>query len=268
MRPAIACFKIFLFLILSVLTIPVQAICNLFPARTNIVNIVSNFYGRSVCKILCVKVNIIGAPASSDNIIFVGNHLSYADIGVIGGHLKASFISKAEIRNWPVFGILATLSKTVFIERHRNAAAKAISQIKKTLLAGQNLILFPEGTSTNGLNVLPFKSSVFELFLSDQLKDCLTVQPFTVTITHVDGHPVQRPNDNDLYAWYGDEEFSTHLWRLAKSKGAQILLSLHSPRKAADYNDRKQFALDCYKDVAKGLKNTLPAPLDFQGKAA
>ena len=268
MRSIIAFIKVISFVLVSIIAIPIQGIVFLILGYTRFVNFIPNLYGKTVCFILRIKVKINGTPAKAGNVIYIGNHLSYADIGSIGGNVPASFISKAEIKSWPIFGQLATVSRTVFIERDRNAATKCIKDIKKTLTTGQNLILFPEGTSTNGTEVLPFKSTLFELFLSDELKEKLTVQPFTVTITHIDGKPITDPKDNDIYAWYGDMDFFPHLWRLAKSKGATILLTFHQSRKASDYDDRKVFAADCFEDVSKGLENTLPPALDFKSKAA
>lgn len=268
MRTFIAFIKVFLFVSVSIIAIPLQTTIFVFFGKTRFVNFIPNLYGKVVSFILRVKVSTEGAPTKEGNVIYVGNHLSYADIGSIGGSLSASFISKAEVKGWPILGQLAAVSRTVFISRDRNAAVKCIADIKKTLTTGQNLILFPEGTSTNGLEVLPFKSTLFELFLSDELKETLTVQPFTITITGVDGRNIEKPEDNDLYAYYGEDVFFPHLWKLAKSKGASVLLTFHAPRKASDYNDRKKFAADCYNDVAGGLKNTLPETLDFTGKAA
>lgn len=268
MRSIIAYLKITAFFSISVLTLLIQTIVYVLFKNTCFVNFFPNIYGKLVCLTLCIKVKVEGAPEKKGNIIFVGNHLSYADIGAIGGNLMASFISKAEVKDWPIFGFLATVARTVFIERDRNAALKCIADINQTLTSGQNLILFPEGTSSDGTKVLPFKSTLFELFLSDELKPKLTVQPFTVTITHTNGKPVEKPEDNNVYAWHGDDEFFPHLKKLAKSKGAKITLTFHPPRKAADYDDRKKFAHDCYQDVATGLKNTLPSTLDFPSKAA
>ena len=268
MRLLIASIKVFLFIMASAIAIPIQTIIFVAAGNTRFVNFIPNLYGKTVCFLLRVHVEMKGTPATDGNVIYVGNHLSYADIGSIGGSLSASFISKAEVRNWPLIGTLAAVSRTVFISRDKNAIEKCITDIKKTLMTGQNLILFPEGTSTNGIEVLPFKSTLFELFLSDELKSKLTVQPFTITIIGTNAKPIEKPEDNDLYAYYGDDVFFPHLWKLAKSKGASVLLSFHAPRKASDYNNRKAFAADCYNDVSEGLKNTLPDTLDFTSKAA
>lgn len=268
MRSVVATLKVLSFVLVSGITIPLQTVVFLTMRNTRFVNFFPNLYGKIVCKILCIDVKIQGEIKTTGNVIYVGNHLSYADIGTIGGSLPASFISKAEVKSWPIFGQLASVSRTVFIKRDRTAALMAIKEIEETLTTGQNLIFFPEGTSSRGTEVLPFKSTAFELFLSDKLKPKLSVQPFTLTVTHINDKQVERPEDNDLYAWYGDEDFVPHLWKLAKSKGASVLLTFHAPRKAADYDNRKSFAADCYQDVAQGLENTLPSTLDFKTKAA
>lgn len=267
MRSFIAALKIFLFLISCLVTIPLQALGGLLLGNNKLFYIVPTLFYSSLCLIFRISIRLKGHPADG-HVVYVGNHLSYIDIAAIGAKLNATFISKEEVRSWPVLGILATLGKTVFIERTRNAATKCIADIKKTLSNGRNLILFPEGTSTNGMNVLPFKSTLFELFLNQELKDKLKIQPFTITLLKTNTHAITKESDYDLYAWYGDMKFFPHLWELAKSKGAEILITYHPARHAADYNDRKAFAHDCHKDTLEGLKNTLPPTLDFKAEAA
>lgn len=266
MRPLIASFKIFLFILLCFVTIPLQAINSLLLGKTHALYSIQTLFFSLLCLIFRVKVNLSGQKASG-HVVYVGNHLSYIDIVAVGAHLDATFISKADVKNWPVLGLLATLSRTVFIERSRNAATKCIADIKATLSNGRSLILFPEGTSTNGLDVLPFKSTIFELFLNQKIKSNLIVQPFTITLKKVNGQNITNPKDQDSYAWYGDMTLPPHLWSLAKSKGAKVLITFHPPRPATDFQDRKEFALACHQDVAQGLKNTLPATLDFKAEA-
>jgi len=202
------------------------------------------------------------------HVLFAGNHLSYIDISTIGSVLSATFISKDDVKNWPLFGVLASISKTIFISRDRNAAVKCIADIKSSLDQGRSLILFPEGTSTNGVEVLPFKSSLFELFLNADLKEKLIIQPFTISIQRVDGRDVKTIQDHDYYAWHGDMTMIPHLWDLAQSKGVDILISLHKPLKASDYDNRKTFAFDCHNAVAKGLEENRPKSLDFPNSNA
>ena len=263
MRLIIASIKLTAFLCACLITIPSQALSALLFKKGSATYKVQIFFYSAICFIFRIKINLSGTPETNKHVVYTGNHLSYIDIAAVGKTLPATFISKAEVANWPVLGLLARLANTIFVARTRDAAPKAIQDIQKSLTSGRSLILFPEGTSTKGLDVLPFKSTIFELFLSKELKDDLYVQPFTVTLTHVDGRPVQNEEDHDFYAWYGDMTLLPHLWQLGKIKGAEVLLSMHPLRPAAHYDNRKQFAADCHKDVSEGLKNTLPTTLDF-----
>ena len=253
MRSVIATLKLTFFLLLCAITIPLLILALPFQNYKRLFCIVPTFFHRTTCFIFGVKVGIEGSPVKDAHVIYVGNHLSYIDIPAIGSVLPATFISKAEVRNWPVFGILARLSKTIFIERDKSAALKCIADINLSLKKGYSLILFPEGTSTKGVEILPFKSSIFELFLSNELKENLIVQPFTVTINKIEGRPVRHEDEHDIYAWYGDMTMLPHLWNIAKSTGVEILLNFHTPLPAVNYTNRKIFALEAQKLVAQGL---------------
>lgn len=252
MRPIIACFKLFAFVTWSLIMIPLMGLWRFFFGRFKIFYIMPRLYSNISCLIFNIKVKVHGDCLRDGHVIFVGNHLSYIDICVIGANLQATFISKAEVRGWPIFGILGALAKTVYIERSPTALPEAINSIKKSLESGRSLILFPEATSTNGRSVIPFKSSLFEIFLNPEIKDKLVVQPFTLSI--------DPPQNHDLYAWYGDMEMPPHLWQLANSKGVNLTLAFHQPRAAKNYDDRKEFAKDCHKDVLKGLDFKTKAP--------
>ncbi len=265
MRILIACFKLMCFGVLCLLTIAIQSIWQFIFRKSDLYYVVPKIFNRLTLFIFRIKVTIKGTPPEQKNVIFVGNHLSYIDIPVLGGHLLANFIAKADVRKWPIFGTLASISRTIYIERDRNAAVKCIQDIEKSLSESRSLILFPEGTSTQGINVLPFKSSIFELFLNEKLKNRLIIQPFTIAITEIDQRPILSANDNDIYAWHSDMTLPPHLWALAKSKGAKIELTLHAPRAAKDYDNRKVFAAACHDDVAVSLQKSLPAPLKRLG---
>lgn len=262
----VSLLKLFSFILLSLITIPIQALSALIFRNSKKFYIIPKIYNNLVCLIYRIKIRTKGIADTDNHVIFVGNHLSYIDISVIGSTLPATFISKADVRKWPIFGILAILTQTVFIERTREAAARCIKDIKKSLDKGRSLILFPEGTSTQGLNVLPFKSSVFDLFLSSDLRDDILIQPFTISIQKINGHPVKNAKEHDLYAWYGDMTMLPHLWSLGKSTGVELLLSFHPTRAANQYHDRKILAQDCHRDVKRGLENSLPPTLDLKDK--
>lgn len=261
MRHLIASFKLFFFGLLCLIIIPIQFFWQLIFRRSDLYFVVPKIFNRLTLFLFRIKVKIKGEEISKQNVIFVGNHLSYIDIPVLGGNLPAIFIAKADVRKWPVFGTLASISRTIYIERNRGAAMKCIQDIAKSIKDNRSLILFPEGTSTQGISVLTFKSSIFELFLDEKLKNNLILQPFTLTISSVDNHNILQPTDNDIYAWHSDMTLPPHLWGLALSKGANILLTLHKPLHAKDFADRKEFAAICHDIVEVELKKTLPKPL-------
>lgn len=266
MRGLISLLKLLAFILWSLISIPTQGLSAFIFDNTRKFFIFPKIYNSVVCKIYGIKIHIKGTPDTTNHVVFVGNHLSYIDISVLGSTLPATFISKADVKKWPIFGILAALTQTVFIERNREAAAKCIADIKKALEKDRSLILFPEGTSTQGIEVLPFKSSIFDLFLNKNLKDKLLIQPFTLSIQKIDGREVASPKDHDLYAWYADMTMVPHLWALGKSKGIELLLTFHPARTATNYDDRKKLANDCHSDTQQGLKNSLPTALDLNTK--
>ncbi len=261
MRTLIAIVKIFWFAILCLLTFPTLAIWNVFFSHSRFHHVISKTFHKLTCEIFGVKKIIIG-NISQNQTVYVGNHLSYIDIPLLGSFLNATFISKIEVKSWPVLGQLALLADTIFIRRDRESASQCIEDIQKRILKNRSLILFPEGTSSNGASIIPFKSSLFELFLSEKIKDSLIVQPFTIIPQTIHGKGVSSINDHDGYAWYGDMSLAPHLWMLAKSKGVEIKIIFHEPHKASTFNNRKAFSNTCYADSFKGLKDNSPLPLD------
>lgn len=254
MRTLIACFKLFCFAWLCLIIFISQGIAQFIFQKSQLYFFFPRIFHRLTCLIFGIKVIQQGTQATVDNVIFLGNHISYIDIPVLGGFIKGVFIAKADVRQWPVFGILARIAGTVFIDRNRGAAMQTIENINKALDKGHRLIIFPEGTSTNGVQVVPFKSSLFELFLNPNLKEKLIIQPFTISIVDVNGAPVQSIKDHDLYAWHGDMTLPPHLWSMAKSKGATVKVSYHPPLAAKDFDSRKDFASKTHEIVASRLE--------------
>lgn len=261
MRQIIGIIKLFFFGLLCTIIIPIQMIwCALFK-NSPLYFIIPKIFNRLTLFIFRIRIITRGNPKEEGHIIYLGNHLSYIDIPVLGGNLNATFIAKADVKGWPVFGTLASISQTIYIERNRSAAIKCIEDISAALNNGRSLILFPEGTSTQGVSVYPFKSSLFELFLNPKLKNDLIIQPFTLSIKNVDQRLAQSGDDFDTYAWHSDMELPPHLWALAKSKGVTLGLEFHAPRPALQYDNRKLFAQDCEMDVKTGLQKAISETL-------
>lgn len=253
MRSFLAGFKLFLFFLLSCVIVPLQLLV-LLVHKGRGAYILPCLWHKGVCAIFGLKVQVEGQPIRKGQVLYVANHLSYLDIPVIGTVLKASFVAKKDVASWPVFGFLSKLQQTAFIDRARGAAARERSSLGGMIAEGKSLIIFPEGTSTDGRDVLPFKSSLFALAL-EATNEAMQIQPLTLRADVVDGLAPETQELRDIYAWHRDmdTELPTHLWLFAMSKGAVITLTFHEavPREA--YEDRKTLAKTCHEHVSNGL---------------
>lgn len=245
MRVCVAFIKCLLFLLWSALLVPIQWIW-LFFANSNNAYVIPHLWQKGVCFIFGLSVNVHNKPHQCTSCLYVSNHISYLDIPVIGSTLKASFVAKEEVRSWPVFGFLSTLQQTAFIKRQRSATSQGADELRRFLEKGKSLILFPEGTTSNGTEVLPFKSSYFQIATTGSAQ---YIQPFTIKINRVDGTTPVTQADLDVYAWHGDMELSPHLWNFAKSKGAVIDLIFHDSVRITAEADRKILCKNSYDKV-------------------
>lgn len=251
MTQAKSFLKLAVFLLMCGVGIPLQAIVISF-TRGRPALLLPWIFQYLAARLYGLTVQIRGTPLTG-HVLFVGNHLSYLDIIAIGQCFPVSFIAKKEVAGWPVFGLLARLQRTVFIERRRTQSREGKNALSARLSEGLPLLLFGEGTSSNGTSILPFKSTLLEAVFTNELKNRTQVQAFTLTLTAIDGRPVQNDTDRDLYAWHGDMTLPPHLWAFGQLRGATLDLTFHPPRDLADYADRKTLAIDCYKDCLAGL---------------
>ncbi len=250
-----ACAKFFLFILLNAATIPPQAILMLVHTGKG-AQILPRLWQKCACTIFRIKINLHGTPHTDSQTIYVSNHISYLDIPVIGSLIDASFVAKDDVESWPLFGYLAKLQQTAFISRDKANVTTAKSALDKALDNGKSIIMFPEGTSTNGKKVRPFKSSLFAIALKDNLKEDIYIQPFTLEVKTVDNKEVTTNEIRDIYAWHIDMDMplAPHLWRFAKNSGAEISVYFHDPIKASRFSDRKTLAKACHDTVSNGLK--------------
>lgn len=177
-----------------------------------------------------------GKPMKGQGSI-VANHSSWLDIFVLNAADRIYFVSKSEVAAWPGIGTLARATGTLFIARDPRAAKAQTELFQERLLAGQRLLFFPEGTSTDGLRVLPFKSTLFASFFTEELRPHLSVQPVTVV------YHAPRGRDARTYGWWGDMEFGTHLLAtLALRRQGRVEVKYHAPLQVSDFADRKALA--------------------------
>jgi len=219
---------------------------------------VPRLWHRGMCRIVGIDCVVRGQPVQGQPVIFAANHISYLDIVVLGGLLTGSFIAKAEVAGWPVVGWLAGLQDTLFVERRASHAAVQGHSMSERLEAGKSLILFAEGTSSDGSGVLPFRSALFK---PAQPCSGILVQPVSLRYTRLNGHRVSeklRP----LIGWYGDMEFRPHLWRFLGLGRLEAEIMLHPPLHPEDFASRKELAARCRDIVAGGIAES---PRENQG---
>lgn len=210
-------------------------------------------YWRQVCRLLGMELRIVGVrvrPEGGRPVVYAANHSSWLDIPVLGGVLEGCFIAKGEIGRWPVVNIIAWLGRTVFVTRGRDTLAAEREGMAARLAAGDSLILFPEGTSSDGTRVLPFRSTFFSLA---EGTGAPLVQPVTVVYDRLAWLPAGRVN-RSLFAWYGDMDLASHSWRLAKCSGLRATVILHEPIDPAGPVplNRKQISQRAWTSIATG----------------
>jgi len=205
-------------------------------------------FHRILARLFGLRVTVIGSPVQDRGVLMVANHTGYFDILILSSILRVSFVAKSEVKRWPLFGILAQLQESVFVERKkRSQAGEARDQIRERLRAGDCLVLFPEGTSTDGNRVLPFKSALMGAAEADIGSDdagrkrSVPVQPVSIAYVGMHGLPMGREN-RPLYAWYGDMELLPHLWEALVAGPLDVVVQFHQPITADSVGGRKMLA--------------------------
>ncbi|MFM7607424.1 MAG: lysophospholipid acyltransferase family protein [Alphaproteobacteria bacterium] len=239
----------------TLIAIPIQCVLMLLPGQAKIS--FGCFYHRVLCWLIGLKVQVVGKVSDKPATLFLPNHTSWLDILVLGSVLRASFVSKSEVGQWPVVGIIAKLGRTVFVSRRRTATMlREADTMRERLQAGDSLILFAEGTSNDGTRVLPFRSA----FLAAAV-DAKAVQPVSLVYDRLGGLPACR-RDRPLFAWYGDMDIASHFWRIARRSGARATVLLHEVADPATLPDRKLLTAAVSDVVAAGaaqLRQNRPA---------
>ena len=240
-------FRLLNYSLLTIFLLPFQVvILSFFPCKALFL---TTFHHKAASKVLGLQIKVEGSPTKTTKALFVANHVSYFDIIAVGSILPGRFIAKQELSTWPVFGILAKLTRTIFICRSSSSALKQVRMIEKLLFKSERLILFPEGTSSDGKKVLPFKPSLFEA----PIQADAIVQPLTIRYEKINGMPVDR-RSKPLLAWYGDMELLPHLWQSLSVGTITIKVVFHEPIKAVVFNNRKKLANHCQKIISLELE--------------
>lgn len=204
---------------------------------------------RGIMKIMGVRASFNGAAAEGKGgqpVLYASNHLSYMDVVVLGSRLRGSFISKAEVNEWPVVGPLARAGGVIFTERRLGTLRRDQEKMIRALNSGRNVILFPEAQTSNGDQVLPFKAGMlcaaFNNVSRVKLETEIRVQPVSIRIMNSQGHePGEDTSPRHRYAWWGGINILSHFWNLAKQPETHVRVTFHPPENPSDFPDRHAF---------------------------
>jgi lyso-ornithine lipid O-acyltransferase len=262
-----------LFLITVAIFIPTQAL--LLVLRLPGSRAWPHRYLQFLTALLGIKIDVRGEMVQGGPVLIAANHVSYLDILILSALGEIAFIAKTQVGGWPLFGQGARVMRTIFVDRdRRQRAMHDRNQIQDRLRSGDALVLFPEGTSTDGNSVAPFKSSllsVAEIDLSDREAKMgrpyrARVQPVSLAYTKLNGVPMGRRN-RPLFAWYGDMDLVGHLWHALVAGPIDVTVHFHPPVTVEQLGDRKALTRHCEAVVRAGVvhaingKDGLPTPV-------
>lgn len=232
--------------LLFLLLLPFQIIGIVFKSRLQ--RAVPHLFHRVLCKLIGVRIHEVGMRTRENPALILANHASWLDIPVIGAIAPVVFVAKSEVATWPVFGALAKLQRTVFIERERrHKTGEAAREMAERLRSGDAVLLFPEGTSSDGVRILPFRSAligaVHHAIGDSTHHQQVTVQPVSLAYVGIGGVPVGRAL-RDKVAWYGDADLLPHLLGVVAAGAVDVTVSWGEPVAYNISADRKQIARD------------------------
>jgi 1-acyl-sn-glycerol-3-phosphate acyltransferase len=206
-------------------------------------------WSRSLCRIFGVRVTTVGAPPRQP-FLLVSNHLSYVDILALGTRLPCVFVAKAEIDGWPIFGAICRSVNTIFIDRRlKRKLPDILRRIERALAAEQGIVIFPEGTSSAGAGVLPFRSSLLELAAELGRPVHFAAINYRVAEGEMPAHL--------SVTWWGDMPLGAHLKNFLALPGVDCELAFgEAPIEAGD---RKSLAAELHREVSRRFRPCVEA---------
>jgi len=230
-------------------------------------------YHRMICALIGVRVHVVGARSTEYPLLVVSNHSSWLDIPVITAVAPVVFVAKREVASWPIFGLLAKLQRTVFVDRtRRHKTAEVNAEIARRLAEGDPVVLFGEGTSSDGNRVLPFRSALIGA-ARDALAEArhagrVYIQPLSVAYAGLLGFPMGRQH-RPAAAWYGKLDLLPHLAAVIRRGAFDVVVTWGEPIAYDGTADRKTIAREAEATVRKLTVNALRgrpiAPISVPG---
>jgi lyso-ornithine lipid O-acyltransferase len=221
------------------LGLPLQALALRFDGRFK--RILPVFFHRYLLFVLGVRLRQNGQRAANVPLLIAANHVSWLDIVVISSLFPVSFIAKSEIAAWPIFGTLARLQRSIFVERARpGKTADTNRAIGKRMQAGDTIVLFAEGTTSDGTRILPFRSALIgAAHAAIETKNSVArIQSLNIAYSKIAGLPIGRA-DHPFIAWYGDMDLVPHLMDFFTLASVDVSITLGEPHDITPESDRK-----------------------------
>jgi 1-acyl-sn-glycerol-3-phosphate acyltransferase len=233
-----------------------------------------HWYHRQVCKLFGIKLHIDGAVAGDKPVLLISNHTSWLDITVLSAVAPLSFVAKKEVSRWPFVSWLAKLQRSVFVDRERRSAVgETTNEIMARLATGDTVVLFAEGTSSDGNRVLPFKTSLFAAAKPPTKSGVeqapaadVVVQTLSLVYTRLHGVPINRWA-RPVVGWFGDMEMQSHAWELLKAGPLDVRIRIGDPIPLESFSDRKDLARRSEAEIRENVVRILrgyPADAAFE----
>jgi len=251
------------FLTLTLALLPVQLIA--LGAGLSVMRHLPRWWHRVMCRLIGLKVRAHGRLSRDRPLLLVSNHISWKDILVLGSVADVVFIAKSEVRSWPVLGWLARLQRSVFVEREvRRKTGAQISEVSGRLAAGEVVVLFAEGTTSDGNRVMPFNSSLFgaaSAALPHTPEGKVYIQPVSVAYVGIHGMPMGRYH-RPVAGWPGDVALGPHLLRVIRGGALDVDVVFSDAVEFDAASDRKKTARLVEARVRDGLNAALRGKLN------
>ncbi|HDP68873.1 MAG TPA: 1-acyl-sn-glycerol-3-phosphate acyltransferase [Candidatus Marinimicrobia bacterium] len=186
------------------------------------------FWGKLFIKIMGIHISLVGCEnlQKGQNYCIVSNHLSYLDILAYAACFPVLFVSRHDVKYWPLLGMIAWVRGSIFVDRSITGTKERpyVKQITDYLKQGFNVLIFPEGTTSNGAGVMPFKKTIFVC----PTRANVPVLPVTLRYTHINGEPFAEFN-RDRVCWHGEMTFPDHFWGVLQLRRIDVVLTVHPP---------------------------------------
>lgn len=207
---------------------------------------------RLVMRTADIRVRIHG-PVPARGSLIISNHVSWLDIVLIGSVMPVNFVAKADIAQWPLFGVLAKVARTIFIERERRSdAMKQRNAMQQRLAEGERVVLFPEGSTSDGTIVQPFKSALLSAAETKIRGKSVKVQPMTLAFSELSGVPMGRRMRVE-FAWIGHLNLVPHMLQVLCGDPLTVDLVFYPPTDLESAGGRKNLAAQAHRLVQDGL---------------